>query len=245
MAIFAFTGATVWVGAADVSARTNDITVDATIKDLDATTFVNSGWETHVGGLGSAKFDLKGFWDADSTGQLPDDLFFGEIGTGGIPITVTPQGATVGNVAYLSTVMQPSYKFGAKVGDLLTFETSKIADAKLVRGQVANVTAKTSTGTTTGLNLTAPTATQRVHCSVHVLTVSGTGSPTLTVAVQGDTSNAFAAPSTIVTGSAITAVGSQYLKGAVGVTSNTWYRLSLTISGSSPSFLLYAAIGVG
>jgi hypothetical protein len=145
----------------------------------------------------------------------------------------------------MGTFMEPVYKPGAKVGALLSFETPTVMDAPLVRGQIANVTAKTSTGTTTGLNLGAPTAFQRVYCNLHVLTVTGTGTPTLTAVVQGDTSNAFASPNTIATSSAITAASSQQIKGTVGVTTNTWYRLSLTISGSSPSFLLYASIGVG
>jgi hypothetical protein len=243
MAVFSFTNPTVWVDLADMSNDSNEVNINATAAQLDSTNFATSGWQTSIGGLRSATLDLKGFFDA-GTADLPDNLLFGEIGTSGVPVTVAPQGATVGNIAYFATFMQPTYKPGGKVGDILSFDTSKVSDAPLVRGQVANVTAKTATGTTTGLNLGAPTANQRVWAALHVITVTGT-TPSMTVTLQGDTGSGFPAPSTIATSSAFTSASSQLIKGAVGVTADTWYRLSLTITGTTPSFLLYAAIGVG
>lgn len=234
----------IWLDLSDLTNDSNEVTLTGNAAELDATTFASGGWAAKVGGLKSATVDVKGFWDA-GTPDLPDNLLYGDIGVGGLPLTIAQGGAVVGNIAYFATVGQPSYKVGGKVGDLLSFDTSKIADSQLVRGQVANVTAKTSTGTTTGLNLGAPTANQRLYVALHVLTVTGTGSPSMTVALQGDTASGFPAPNTVVTGTAITAAGSQFLKGPIGVTTNTWYRLSLTITGTTPSFLLYAAIGVG
>ena len=243
MAIFSFTGASIWVDLSDLSNDANEVTLNTTAAELDTTNFASSGWKNSIGGLRSASLDLKGFWQA-GTADLPDDLLFGDVGVGGIPITIAPLGATVGNVCYMSTFAQPTYKPGGKVGDVLSFDTSKVADNPLVRGQIANVTAKIATGTTTSLNLGSVAAGQRIYAAIHVMSISGTSTPTLTVAVQSDTATGFPAPTTVVTGAAITAVGSQYLKGAVGVSANTWQRLSLTISGSSPSFLLYAAIGI-
>ena len=244
MAILSFTGATIWAGLSDLSNDTNDIVLNTMAAPLDTTNFASAGWSSFQSGLRSAKLDVKGFTQI-GTPDAPDDFFFGNIGVGGLPVTISPLGATVGNVCYLGTFLEPLYKTGAKVGALLTFDTPAVLDAPLVRGQVASVVAKTTTGTTAGINLGAPTSTQRVYCNLHVLTVSGTGSPTLTAVLQGDTGSGFPAPVTVATSSAITAASSQQIKGAVGVTTSTWYRLSLTISGTSPSFLLYAAIGVG
>ena len=244
MAILSFTGATIWAGLSDLSNDVNEVSVDATAASLVSTTFTSAGWESHVAGLRSAKVDVKGLFDAGAAG-LPDDFFFANLGVGAIPVTVAPLGAAVGNVAYFGTFLSPVHKVGGKVGDLLTFDTPAVLDAPLVSGQVASVVAKTATGVTAGVNLGAPTSTQRVWCNLHVLTVSGTVSPTLTAVLQGGTSVSFPAPVTVATSSAVTAASAQQIQGAVGVTTSTWYRLSLTVSGTSPSFLLYAAIGVG
>ena len=243
MAPVVLTQPTVWAGLSDLSNDTNEAMIDLSAATLDATTFASGGWQANVAGLRSGKIDLKGLWDA-GTPDLPDNLGFANIGTGGIPLTVTPAGASVGGLAYFGSFMQPSYKAGGKVGDLLSFETPGMLDQPIVKGQIASIVAKTATGTTASLNLGAVGANQRIWCNLHVLAVSGTGSPTLTVAVQSDTATGFPAPTTVVTSAPFTAVGAQQIKGPVGVSANTWQRLSLTISGTSPSFLLYAAIGI-
>ena len=154
---------------------------------------------------------------------------------------MTPLGATVGNLAYFGTFLSPTYKSSGKVGDLLSFETAPMADAPLIRGQVANASSVNATGTTTGLNLGAVAAGQRIWCAIHVLSVTG-GTPSLTVAVQSATGSGFPTPTTVMTGSPITAPGYQYLEGPVGVSANTWQRLSLTVTGT---FLLNVALGIG
>lgn len=243
MAILSFTSPTIWAGLSDLSNDANEVSLEYDVAALDATTFASGGWMANVGGLRSGKLDIKGFFDA-GTADLPDDLGFANLGVSGVPITVTPAGASVGTMCYFGSFMEPSQKIGGKVGDLLSFETNGSLDSPIVRGQVANFSARTATATTTSLQLTAPTANQRVYCALHVLTVSGTGSPTLTAVLQGDNATGFPSPATVATSTAITAPGAQLLKGAVGVTADNWYRLSLTITGTSPSFLLYAAIGV-
>jgi hypothetical protein len=242
MAILSFTSPTIWVGLSDLSANATEVALDFTAADLNSTNFASGGWETHLAGLRSAKANVKGLWDA-GTANLPDDLLFGEVGVGGVPMTVAPLGATVANVCYMGTFLRPTYKTGGKVGELLQFDSPSVADSPLVRGQIASVVAKTVTGTTASLNLGAVGATQRIYAAIHVLTATGT-TPSLTVTVQSDTATGFPAPTTVVTGAAILVPGFQWLTGPVGASANTWQRLSLTISGTTPSFLLYAAIGI-
>lgn len=231
----------VLVAGTDLGAWTNEASVAGSAKDLVSTVFTNAGWEGHTAGLRMAKIDLKGFFGAGGAGFADDELF-ADVGVGGLPVTLVPQGATDGNVAYFLTAMQPDYvPLTGKVGDLLSFSSSAVGDAPLIRGQLGNSVARTATGTGTGLQLTAPTATQRVWASLHVVSVTGTGS--ITVSVQGATANTFASPTTVATFTAATAIGGQLAKGTIGVTSNTWYRLSWTISGFT-SVTFYGAIGV-
>lgn len=240
----AFTNADIWVAQTDLSNYVNEVTVEADAVPLDATTFGSGGWVANVGGLRSGKVDIKGYWSSATTVD-PDPLIQPLLGTNANPVTIIPQTAVVANPCYFGTFLAPSYKTGGKVGDLLSFETNPIADAPIVRGQVANTTALITTGTTTILNLgTTPTANQAVYCNLHVVTVSGTGGPSMTAVLQGSTVVGFGSPATIATSSAITSASSVKLKGATGTTANQYYRLSVTISGSTPSFLLYAAIGI-
>lgn len=244
MAVLALTNAKILVGQADLSGFSNNIEISAESEELDSTTFGSSGFKSVVGGLKKVDTKLAGFWEASGAG-FPDDRLFADLGVSGIPMTVTPTGGTVADVAYFTRVVRPSYMLGEQVGQLVKFESAAVGDGTpLIRGQVADNQARTSTATTTALQLTAPTAATRVFAAIHVLAVSGS-TPSLTVTLQGDNSGGFPSPATVATGSAISTVSSQFLTGAYGVTADNFYRLSYVISGSSPSFTIVAAIGVG
>lgn len=244
MSLIALTNAKILLAQADLSGFSNQVELSAEAEELDATTFTSGGYKSLVGGLKKVDVKTSGFWNAtDAT--FPDDRFFADLGVAGVPMTVTPSGGTVADVSYFTKVVRPKYTMGGQVGELFTFDSDCSGDGtSLVRGQVADNQARTSTSTTTVLSLTAPTASTRVHCAIHVLAVSGTGSPTLTATLQGDNAVGFPSPATVATGSVITAVGSQYLTGAVGVNADSYFRLSYVISGTSPSFLVFASIGV-
>ncbi len=93
--------------------------------------------------------------------------------------------------------------------------------------------------------MTAPTAGTRVCAAIHVLAVSGTATPTLTATLQRDDAVGFPSASTVVAGTGITAIGSQFLAGSYGVQADSFFRLSYVISGTNPSFTVIASIGVG
>lgn len=243
MALTVLTNAKILAGQADLSGWSNKVALDAEAEELDSTTFGSTGYKSVVGGLKAVTIDLEGFWEASGAGY-PDDRFFADLGVASVPMTITPTGATVADVSYFTKVVRPKYSFGDQVGQLVPFSSTAVGDGTtLVRGQVADNQARTATGTTTALNLGTPSASTRVYCAIHVLAVSGT-TPSLTPTLQGDTVG-FPSPATVATGSAMTAVGSQWLAGSVGVTADGYYRLSYVISGTNPSFTVVASIGIG
>lgn len=73
---------------------------------------------------------------------------------------------------------------------------------------------------------------QEVLCLLDVLSVSGTGSPTLTLRVQGSVDGS-TNWSTLGTFTAVTAAGSQELRLVGG---QRYLRADYTVSGSTPSF---------
>jgi hypothetical protein len=244
VALQVLTNAKILAGQADLSGWSNKVALDAEAAELGSTTFGSTGYKSVVGGLKAVTIDLSGFWEALG-GGYPDDRFFADLGVAAVPMTITPTGATVGDVSYFTKVMRPKYNFGDQVGQLVPFNSTAVGDGTtLVRGKVADNQARTVTGTTTAQQLVVPSASTRVYCAIHVTAVSGTGSPTLTPTLQGDTVG-FPSPATVATGSAMTAVGSQWLVGAYGVTSDDYYRLSYVISGTNPSFSVVASIGLG
>lgn len=245
MAQLSLTNAKILVAQADLSGYSNSIELSAEADELDSTTFSTSGYKSFSGGLKKVDAKIKGFWQA-TDGTYPDDRLFTDLGVTAVPMTVSPTGATVGDVAYFTRVVRPKYMLGAQVGELVGFESEAVGDGtSLVRGEVADNQARTITGTTAVRTLTAPTASTRVYAAIHVLAVAGTATPTLTATLQGDDAVGFPSPATVATGTGITAVGSQWLQGPYGVTTDSYYRLSYVISGTAPSFTVVAVIGVG
>lgn len=245
MALQVLTNAKILAGQADLTGWSNKVTLDASAEELDATTFASNGWKELRGGLPSASFDVEGFWEAGGVGY-PDDRMFTDLGVAGVVMTTSPTGAAVGDVAYFSRVMRPSYSLGDQVGQLVPFSSGAVNDgAPLVRGVVNDNQARTATGTTTAQLIGAPSATTRVYAGIHILSVSGTATPTITITLQGDTAVGFPSPTTVATSAAQTAAGSVWLAGDLGVTADTYYRLSYVISGTNPSFAVVASIGLG
>ena len=115
----------------------------------------------------------------------------------------------------------------------------------LVRGTIAHPpgTARTASGTGTGLQLGAVPAGRRLYAALHVLSVAGT-TPSITVTVESDDANTFASATTRLTFDAATAAGGQVLRTTGDAITDTWFRVTWTISGTSPSFLFVVALGI-
>lgn len=243
MAVLALNNAKIVVAQADLSGASNSVELMHEVEDLDSTVFGSSGYRSRVGGLHSVSCTVQGFWDAGD-GTKPDDRLFADLGVAGVPLTVSPTGATVGDVSYFTKVVRPSYSLGGAVGEIMPFTSAAMGDGTpLLRGEVADNSTRTATGTTAVRTLATPSATQRVYASIHVLSVAGT-TPSLSATLQTDDASGFPSPTTVASGSAITAAGSQWLAGDLGV-GEGFYRLSYTISGTGPSFVVVASIGVG
>jgi hypothetical protein len=244
VAAYALTNCTILTGQADISGASNAVELDTEVAELDATTFSSSGYAVIAPGLHSVSSKVSGLWDAGSA-AIVDDALWAQIGAASAVQTVSPGAAAVGDVAFFTKLIRPKYAITGQVGELLKFESSGIGDGTpLVRGKVANNSARTATGTTAAVLLTAPTETQRVYCAIHAVSVSGGGS--LVATLQSDDGSGFPSPTTVATSSAITAAGSQLLTGALGATAlEPYYRLSFVVTGgSSPSWLIVASIGV-
>lgn len=251
MAKQVLTGVRIFSGGADLTTRSNKVEVVTDVDDKDVTAFAVDGaaWKEVLGGLFSTGATASGQWEAGDTSMVDDDMWAQLGGLGGF--TVLPNGANTtpatGDLAEFTNALRGSYKVGGQIGDAAPWEAKLMGAWPYVRGLLANPpgTARTVTGNGADVVSTATSATTRLYGVLHVLSVSGTASPTLTVKIQSDDNSGFTTPTDRLTFTAATARGAEIKReAAVGANADTHYRATWTISGTNPSFLFVAAFGI-
>lgn len=238
------TDARPYYGSVDFVTWSNKVELGAEWEDLDMTTFASGGAKERTGGLADSSATLEGFWDAGDNSK-PDDVLFANGGTYTQPLTLCATSGAAGTLAYLTKVMECSYKPGGDIGKLLSFSVEWKGNQPLARGQIMhpNGTARTTTGTGTGFQVGAVTAAQRMYANLHVFSISGTSTPTITVKLQSSVDNTFASPTDRITFTAATALGGQ-ASSVLGAITDQWWRAQWTISGTTPSFLFAVSAGI-
>ncbi|MFI1030730.1 hypothetical protein [Streptomyces sp. NPDC020951] len=228
----------------DLTGNSNKIELSAEVEDKDSTNYASQGWKELLGGLASAELSGEGQWEAGDPSRV-DDASWAHLGSV-IPWSVSANNAAnVGDLAYLVSALRSDYKLFAEVGEVAPWSGTAKSSWPLVRGQFAHPpgTARTATGTGTGLQLGAVPARKCLYAALHVLSVSGT-TPSITARVESSVDNTFASPTTRLTFAAATAVGGQSLRTDGSAITDTWWRIAWTISGSTPSFLFVSSLGI-
>jgi hypothetical protein len=239
-----------FAGGLDLTGASNKIELNGEYEEKDVTTWgsydVTSGKiaKEVASGLFSSKISASGFWDAGDL-TIVDDSTWANRG-GQNEWTICPAGATEGNLAWLTNAVSTSYQLLGAVGDIAPWQASMTGTGTLARGVSLSApgTARTVTGTGTIVQLPAAVPTgKRLCATVHVLSIAGTGTPTFTATVQSAAAIGFASPTTRLTFSAMTTIDGQF-QATAGPITDQFYRLNFTISGTSPSFLIAAAVGI-
>lgn len=243
MAKFVLTNARLWTGGVDLTSVNNKLELSTERDAVDTTSFDSAGWTEVLAGLADTEINAEGQWEAGDASKV-DDALWSQL-AGLTAWTVAPRTGAVADVAYFTNALTGSYQLGGAVGDVAPWTATGAGSWPLVRGTVAHPsgTARTATGTGTAQQLTAVSATQQLYAALHVLSVSGTGSPTLTVTIESDSSGAFASPATVLSFAAATVRGGQILR-VPGALTDDWFRPQWTISGTNPSFLFVVAFGI-
>lgn len=229
---------------ADLTANSNKIELSSEVEDKDATNYASNGWKEVMGGLASAEISAEGQWEAADPSKV-DDASWSQLGGVGPWSISANNAAAVGDLAYLTNAMRADYKMFDAVGEIAPWTGTAKSSWPMARGQFAHPpgTARTATGTGTGLQLGAVALDKRLYASLHVLSVSGT-TPSITARVESSVDNTFGAPTTRLTFTAASAVGGQILRTTGSAITDTWWRVAWTISGTTPSFMFAAALGI-
>lgn len=243
MSKFVLLNARLFAVGADLTGASNKIELTAEVEDKETTNYYSAGYKEVIGGLGSAEVTAEGQWEAADSSKV-DNASWAQLGGVG-PWTACPDNATVGDLAYITQCLRSSYTLGGAVGDVAPWSGKGASAWPLVRGQMAHPagTARTSTGTGTGVELGAVAAGKRLYAALHVLSASGT-TPSITARIESDADNTFASPTTQLTFTAATAAGGEALRTTGGAITDTWFRVAWTISGTTPSFLFATSFGI-
>lgn len=237
--------ARIYLESADLTGWSNKVETAASVADEDVTTFASNGWHERTGGERDTDVSLEGFFEALDVSR-PDDLFWANLGSNQAALTVAPTSGAAGVLAYLTRAQVMDYKPGAAVGKVLGWTSSQKGNWPFVRGLILHPqgTARTATGTGTGFQLGAVTIAQRMYACLHVLSIAGTSTPTITVSLQSSVDNTFSSPTTRITFAADTTLDGQALS-LLGAVTDQWWRAAWTISGTTPSFLFAVSAGIG
>jgi hypothetical protein len=226
MSSLALTDAKIYVNGTDLSGQLNQVALEYAADTLDATTF-GSTTRVNAGGLLAVNSAVEGLWDS-STAAAPDPIIFANVGTADLPVVIVPQGATVGNIAYLFRAMRASYKPGGSVGELFKFSASMMGSGgqPLVRGKLFYSGSATGNTNGTAIQLGAVASGKYIYAAIHVF--SGSGS--FVAKVQSDDNSGFTSATDQITFATVatgTAVASEWKRLAGPITDDYW-RITVT-----------------
>jgi hypothetical protein len=232
------------VGAMDLAPFSGkfDVAIEAQMKE--ASNFAALGYTVVLPGLTSATMGIDGHADY-ATGAVSSTYNTSQRGAQ-VAAAILPVGTSsvTGDPAVLmeGRVNMMKMLTGA-VGEVADFSLGIMSDAAPVDGYVlAPLAARTTTANSSVLAMTGPTATQRVYIGLHTTAASGT-TPSQTVTVQSAALVGFGSPTTRAALTAQTTTGWQWTSVAGAITDGFW-RATLTISGTTPSFTTSILIGV-
>ncbi len=236
--------ARIYFGAADLTGRSNKVDLGSSSSEEKITNFASGGSEERVGGIFDTQLGLDGFFEAGDL-SMPDDTFWASVGVATQPLTIVPTSGAVGQLAYHTRGMTSEYKVPGEEGKVLPWNAAVKGNWPLARGTIIHPqgTARTTNGSGTGLQLGSVSAAQRLYANLHVFSITGSSTPTITVTIESSVDNTFAAPTTRITYAAATAIGGQ-ASSVLGAITDTWWRATWTIGGSSPSFLFAVSAGI-
>lgn len=231
-----------FLGAADLTTRSSKCEFAAEVEEKAATMFVPTGtaWKEVLGGIKSLSWSGEGAWEAGNAG-LVDDASWADLGQQRA-LTVCPEMAAVGATAYVTGAMRSSYQLLGAVGDLAPWTAEAKGAWPAARGVVLHDpgTVRTATGTGTAVQYGAATSTQLAYATLHVVSLTGTG--TITARIESDDNVGFASPTTRMTFTAASARGSEALR-VVGPVTDTYWRAAWTVTGT-PSVLMVVGFGI-
>lgn len=193
-----------------------------------------------VAGLEAVSMDGEGFWSAGGSG--PDDIFSANLSVAAKPVTFALPTGAEGDRAYFWESLQTEYTaLQGAVGDAHVFSIASVGSGHIVpNGRVEHALgAETSSGSSTGSQLGAATASQAIFGVLHVTAFNGTS---LDINIESDDNSGFTSATTQASFTQATNVTSEFITPVQGAVADDYWRIDWTFVGTSVTFL--CAIGI-
>lgn len=223
--------AKLYIGGFNLSADHNQLAYNIEKDAPENTTFGASSRSYHPNGLRMVNVDHDGYFDADTAAPEVDDRLWAEYtGTGLTVMTFAAAGAA-GDPAYSFNAVSAAYTpLTGTVGEMAAFNATAKGTGDAFRGTVMEpgVTARSSSSQSSGFQLGSLDTGETGYAALHV--IATTGSPTLDVTIQSDTSG-FPSPTTRLTFTQATARSAQFLSTVTATTDDFW-RAAWTFGGT-------------
>lgn len=243
MAIQFWKDMSILVGDAELAGHGKSVNLSTSVAELDTTPLSTTGWRTVIAGLKSGTVDLELM--SDYTNDGPDDRAWSLLGNPSVPHSIVTNSAD-GSVGYTFLGIPLSYvTLDGQVGDLSTTRINGAsASSPVVRGRLLHPgsATRTASGSGTGRQLGAVADGKSLYAALHVISAAGT-SPTLNVKVQSDDNSGFTSPTDRITFAQATGRTSAF-SSVVGPITDTHWRITYTIGGTSPSFAFAVVAGI-
>lgn len=232
--------ARVYLAQLDVSGVSNAASMNLKTDIIDATC-MKDAYKDKLVGMTDIICDVAGVYSDDDY----DATLFTQLSLSNKVLTLCTEGGVVNTTAFFFKPLLTEYTpLDGKISELGTYKLHGEGTGELVRGKIMIAKgAKTLTGTSTPYQLGALSSSQTMVCAYHVFAISGTDTPTITLILQSDAADTFLTPADQITFAAKTTIGDDYQSKAGPVT-DTWWRLSYTISGTNPSFTIAVVAGI-
>jgi len=244
MADLVLTDLKIYIDGYDFSAYHNQANLTLGTETADNTCYGDDS-RNYKPGLKSFTFEHSGF--ADFADNSQDEVFVDTLfGTSDKVLTVCPTG-TEAEAVYFAKQVLTKYELTGMVGEMCGFAgagVSQVGPSGIIRGTLMETGAQTATGNGTARQLGAVSATQYLYAVIHCTAVSGTGTPTITVKVQSDDNESFTSATDRITFTAITAIGAQWATRVSGAITDDWWRINMTVTGTTPSLTIHTSVGI-
>lgn len=234
------TNAGLYLGGHELSGVANSVQIEGAADVFDATTFGALARE-YLAGLKGVRLSAAGIYDPVAA----DAVLHGALGEADTLITCLAEN-TAGAVAFMIRGVEGEYSVGGSLQAPGSWQLAAQATAApFIRGNCLHrAAAATASGSAAGQQLGAIASGKAGYATLHVFSVAGTESPSVTVKIQSDADGDFGTGATDrITFAAATAVGAQWASVAAPV-SDTWWRATWTITGTSPSFGFVVSFGI-
>lgn len=230
----ALTNASLWLGKYAMQSSLNMIALDSEVDTQECTVY-GASWKAYKPGLKGFGIQMSGYWDSTPDGAL----FTDHLGTESI-ISLAAE-TSVGSNGFCALADEAKYGLEGRIGQMFGFSVQAMGTGPLGRGMLMENSTRVSTANGTGQQLGALSAAQMMIANLHVTAKSGT--PTLDVIVQSDDNAGFTTPTTRMTFSQMTDVGSLQ-RTVLGAVTDDYWRFVFTIGGGSPSLTIAGFLGI-